>query len=77
LSPIVVVPKKNGKLRIYIDFKKQNATTKKDPYPLPFTEEVLNTVTRYETYSFLDGYLGYHQISIAPKDIYKIAFVTN
>jgi hypothetical protein len=36
LSPIAIVPKKNGKLRICIDFKKLNATTKKDPYPLPF-----------------------------------------
>jgi hypothetical protein len=35
LSPIVVVPKKNGK--IYVDFKKLNATTKKDPFLIPFT----------------------------------------
>ncbi len=56
LSPIVIVPKKNGKPIIYIDFKKLNATTKSDPYPLPFTYEVLNTVTRYEAYSFLNGY---------------------
>jgi hypothetical protein len=33
LSPIVIVPKKNGKLRIYIDLRILNATTKKDPYP--------------------------------------------
>jgi hypothetical protein len=64
LSPIVVVPKKHGKLKICIDFKKLNASTKKDPYPLPFTYEVLNIVTWYEAYSFLDGYLRYHQISI-------------
>jgi hypothetical protein len=43
-------------------------TIKKDPYPLPFADEVLNTIIpfylhRYETYSFLNGYLGYHQIS--------------
>ena len=36
LSPIIVVPKKNGKLQIYIDYRKLNAATKKDPYPLPF-----------------------------------------
>jgi hypothetical protein len=36
LSPIIVVTQKNGKLRIYIDFKKLNATTKKDPYPLSY-----------------------------------------
>jgi hypothetical protein len=53
LSPmVVVVPKKNGKLRIYIKFKKLNAVTKKDPYPLPFTDEVLNTLVGYELYSF-------------------------
>jgi hypothetical protein len=56
LSPIVIVPKKNGKLRICIYFKKLNATTKNDPYPLPFIDEVLNTITRYKAYSFLDGY---------------------
>jgi hypothetical protein len=60
---------------IYIDFRKLNATTKKDPYPLPFTNEVLNTIVGYEAYSFLDGYSRYHQISIAPKDRYKTTFV--
>jgi hypothetical protein len=77
LSPIVVVPKKNGKLGIYIDFRKLNTTTKKDPYPLPFTNELLNTIVGYEAYSFLDGYSRYHQIFIALKDRYKITFVVN
>jgi hypothetical protein len=63
-------------LKIYIDFKKLNEATKRDPYPLPFTDEVLNIVARYEAYSFLDGYLGY-QIFIVQEDMYKIAFVTN
>jgi hypothetical protein len=52
LSPIVVVRKKNGKLRIYINFRKLNVATKKDPYPLPFTNEMLNTVVGYEAYYF-------------------------
>jgi len=56
LSPIVIIPKKNGKLRICIDFKKLHVAIKKDPYPLPFTYEVLNTIARYEAYSILDGY---------------------
>jgi hypothetical protein len=75
LSPIVGVPKKNGKLKICINLNKLNATTKKNPYPLPFLGEVLNIVVGNEAYSFLDGYSGYHQISIAPEDKYKIAFV--
>ncbi len=44
LSPIVIVFRKNGKLKICIDFKKLNVATKKDPYPLPFINEVLNIV---------------------------------
>jgi hypothetical protein len=77
LSPIVVVPKKNGKQRICINFKKLNATIKKDPYPLPFTDGMLNMITWYETYSFLDGYSRYHQMFMAPKDRYKTTFVIN
>jgi hypothetical protein len=42
--------------------------------PLPFTNEVLNTIVGYETYLILNEYLGYHQIFIALEDIYKIAF---
>jgi hypothetical protein len=44
LSLIVVVPKKNGRLKICVDFKKFNATTKKDHCPLPFINEVINIV---------------------------------
>jgi hypothetical protein len=75
LSPIIVVPKKNGKLKNCVDFKKLNATIKKDLYMLPFINEVINIVAIHEVYTFLDGFFGYHQISIAPKYQYKIAFV--
>jgi hypothetical protein len=52
----VVVPKKNGKLKISVDFKKLNKVTKKDPYPLPFFDEVLNIIVGYKACSFLNGY---------------------
>jgi len=77
LSLIVVMPKKNKKFRICVDFKKLNAATKEDPYPLPFIDEVIDTIVGHEVYTFLDGFSGYHHISIAPKDQYKTAFVTN
>ncbi len=77
LSPMVIVPKKNGKLKICIDFRKLNVIAKKDAYPLPFINEMLNIIARYETYSFLNGYLRYHQISIAQEDICKTASVTD
>lgn len=54
LLSIVVVLKKNGKLRICIDFRRLNTTTKKDPYLLPCTVEVLDTLIRYEAYSILN-----------------------
>jgi hypothetical protein len=75
LLPIVVVPKKNGKLNICVDFMKLNKATKK--YPLPFFYEVLNNVARYEAYSFVNGYSRYHHISIAFEDRYKTSFVAN
>jgi hypothetical protein len=46
LSPIMVVPKKNNKLHIRIEFWKLNAATKKNSYQLPFTDKVLDKVMR-------------------------------
>jgi hypothetical protein len=77
LSPIVVVLKKNGKLKVCIDFQKLNVITKKDPYPLHFIEEILDMVVVHEVYSFLDGFFNHCQIIIASKDKKKIAFITN
>ncbi len=71
LSPIVVVSKKNGKLRICVDFRKLNVATKKYPYPLHFTNEVSNTIEGHDVHSFLDGDFGYHQISITSEGISK------
>jgi hypothetical protein len=61
---------KNDKLRIFVDFRKFNKVTKKNPYPLPFSNEVLNIISRYEAYLFLDGYSRYHEIFIALNDKY-------
>jgi hypothetical protein len=68
LSPIVIVHKKNGKLIICLDFRKLNIVAKKDPHMLPFTDEVINIVAIHEVYTFLNGFYGYHQISITLKD---------
>ena len=76
MSPIVVVPKKSGKLRVCVNLKKVKAATIRDNYPLPITKHVLERVVGKEAYSFLDGFLGYNQVSIAPQDQYKIAFTT-
>ena len=76
LSPIVIVPKKNGKLRVCVDYRKLNGATKSDPFPLPFTEEILETVAGHEILSLLDGFSGYNQVRVAPEDQPKTCFIT-
>jgi hypothetical protein len=77
VSPIVMVPKKNGKVRICQDFRKLNSTTKKDYFPLPFTDSILDAVAGHECYSFLDGFSGYNQVRIAEEDQLKTTFTTD
>jgi hypothetical protein len=47
-----------------------------DPFPTPFTDEVLHNVGGQEVYSFTDGFLGYHRIKIAKEDRHKTTFAT-
>ena len=54
LSLIVIVPKKNGKLRVCVDYRKLNAVTKVDPFPLPFTESILEAVAGHKMYTLMD-----------------------
>ena len=76
VSSIVVTPKKDGRWRICVDFKPLNATTKKDPYPLPFIDQILDSVVDFERYSICDGFSGYFQLRIAPEDQKKTTFIT-
>jgi hypothetical protein len=76
VSPVVLALKKNGKLRVCINYKALNKVTKKDRYLLPFCEEILEEVTKHKMYTFGDGYKGYHQVKIAPKDQLKTTFTT-
>lgn len=77
MSPIVLVKKKNDKLRVCVDYRKLNACTQKDHFPLPFSTLVLEEVGGHAHYTFMDGYTGYNQISIALQDIHKTAFTTH
>ena len=73
---IVVVPKKNGKLGICVDYHWRNAATISDPFPLLFTDTILDTVAGHEIFSFMDSSSGYNQVRMAEKDQEKTAFVT-
>ena len=74
VSPIVVVPKKNGKLRVCVNLKKVNAATIRDNYPLPIIDHVIERVAEKQAFRFLDGFLGYNQLAIKVEDQYKTAF---
>jgi hypothetical protein len=65
-----------GGIRICVDLRKINDVFLHDPFPTPFTDEVLENVGGQEAYSFTNGFLGYHQIKIAPEDRYKTTFAT-
>jgi hypothetical protein len=63
-----------GEIRIYIDIRKLNDAFLHDPFPTPFTDEVLDNVGAQEVYFFIDGFSGYHQIQIAKEDLHKTTF---
>jgi len=62
------------KVRVCIDYRKLNAATRKDHFPLPFIDQMLERLAGHEYYCFLNGYSGYNQILIAPEDQEKTTF---
>jgi len=61
-------------IRVCINYRKLNAATRKDHFPLPFIDQMLERLAGHEYYCFLDGYSGYNQILIAPEDQKKDHF---
>ncbi|GJS42769.1 reverse transcriptase domain-containing protein [Tanacetum coccineum] len=60
--------------RVCIDYKKLNDATRKDHFPLPFIDQMLERLSGNEYYCFLDGFSGYFQIPLAPEDQEKTTF---
>ena len=60
--------------RVCIDYRKLNVATRKDHFPLPFIDQMLERLAGNKFYCFLDGYSGYMQIPIAPEDQEKTTF---
>jgi hypothetical protein len=74
LANIVQVIKKNGSLRVCIDFRDLNVATSKDEYAMPVAEMLVDSAAGFEYLSMLDGYSGYNQIFIANEDVPKTSF---
>ncbi|XP_062075151.1 uncharacterized protein LOC133779175 [Humulus lupulus] len=60
--------------RICMDYRKLNEATRKDHFPLPFIDQMLDTLARRDYYCFLDGYSSYNHIAVAPEDQHKATF---
>ena len=76
LSNIVLVKKKNGQIRCWMDFRNLNRFCPKDEFLLPNMDLLIDFVAGSAMFSFMDGFSGYNQIRIAPKDAEKTAFRT-
>ena len=75
-SPVVLVKKKDGKLRLCVDYRLLNAKTHKDAYPLPRIYEALDVLKGAKYFCSLDLAHGFNQISMEESDIEKTAFRT-
>uniref|UniRef100_A0A8C2FG16 Gypsy retrotransposon integrase-like protein 1 n=1 Tax=Cyprinus carpio TaxID=7962 RepID=A0A8C2FG16_CYPCA len=75
-SPIVLVKKKDGTLRMCVDYRQLNAKTRKDAFPLPRIEETLDSLTGARWFSTMDLASGYNQVPVTEGDKHKTAFCT-
>ena len=76
-APVVIARKKNGKFRLCVDYRKLNEITKKDRYPLPRIDELLDSFKNAKYFTIIDLASGFWQVEIHPRDREKIAFITN
>ena len=76
VTNIVPVPKKDGKVRMCMDYQDLNRVSPKDNFPLPHIDVIVDNMTSFALFSFMDGFLGYNQIKMAPKDMEKTTFIT-
>jgi hypothetical protein len=82
-SGVTVISNESGELiptrvvtgwRVCIDYRKLNSCTRKDHFPLPFIDQMLERVAGHSFYCFLDGYSGYNQIEVSLEDQEKTTF---
>jgi len=75
VSNPVLVYKKQGTIRFYMDFWDLNKAYPKDNFPTPFIDHILEECVRSEIFSFMDGFSSYNQIKIHLEDQHKMAFI--
>ena len=76
-SPIVLVPKPDGSMRFCVDYRRLNAITTRDSYPLPRMDECIDSLGDATVFSTLDCNAGYWQIPVDPADRPKTTFTSH
>ena len=76
IANVVPIPKKDGKVRMCVDFRDLNKACPKDDFPLPHIDVSVDNMARSALMSFMDGFLVYNQINMAPKYMTKTTFTT-
>ncbi len=72
----MLVKKKDGSLRFCVDYRRLNSITKKDAYPLPRVDDLLDSLSDAQWFSTIDLRSGYWQVEVDPADREKTAFAT-
>jgi hypothetical protein len=75
VSNIIPVNKKQGTIRVCVDYHDINRAFPKDNYLTPFVDQIVDDCADSEIFSFMDGFSGYNQINILPSDQHKTTFI--
>ncbi|XP_071677018.1 uncharacterized protein [Lolium perenne] len=75
-SPVIFVDRRDGTIRLCVDYRKLNDVTIKNKYPLPKIDDLLNQMNGAKVFSKIDLRTGYHQLKVRESDIPKTAFTT-
>ena len=76
VANVVSVLKKDGKVRMCIDYRDLNMESPKDDFLLSHIDVQVDNTAQHKVFSFMDGFSGYNQIKMAPEDMEKTTFVT-
>jgi hypothetical protein len=75
VSNLISIDKKQGTIRVCIDYRDINKACPKDNFPTPFVDQIVDDCAETEIFSLMDGFSGYNQINIVPTDQHKTIFI--